>query len=506
MVGREVKKNTGMQRFLFWCANDHVDFRVAEFESLARIFDIELKWVEKTACDGSEEREPWVVIDLASEEEAKKLISRSISTRYCVHLWAHTHGDREDWHAQLKAFVADNAAQVEPFFRPDVSFKVHAEAFMKKYTLQEKLAKIEEFKYLPLEGKVNLSQPDVTFAALEFYGFDHNNLPEKPLRLFFGRLVGEGRRDLITKFSLKTRLFIGNTSMDPQLSFLMANVACIREGDFMLDPFCGTGSLMLTCAQFGAFVMGSDIDFLMLHARTRPSRANQKKRRKNESMLGNFKQHNLQHRYVGVLVADNSRPPYKKDGGGPLFQAIVCDPPYGIREPTERVGTVDDKDPRYPLPDQTALVHFPKKIEYSLGDIYVDLVVFASKHLVLGGRTVFWIPVNREHYATEEINDVLPSHPCLKLVANCEQTISSHTSRRCLVYEKVKELDQVQECDIEAAKFKIHKSTEKFRENFFKGQEMSRAERKERLKKYGHLNLTSAQEETPTSQAEIQSS
>ena len=45
------------------------------------------------------------------------------------------------------------------------------------------------------------------------------------------------------------------------------------------------------------------------------------------------------------------------------------------------------------------------------------------------------------------------------------------------------------ECDIESAKFKIHKTAEKFRENFFKGQEISRAERKERIKKYGHLNL-----------------
>ena len=118
----------------------------------------------------------------------------------------------------------------------------------------------------------------------------------------------------------------------------------------------------------------------------------------------------------------------------------------------------------------------------------MDLVVFASQHLVKNGRLVFWIPVNREHYATTD-TDALPSHPCLRLVANCEQIISSHTSRRCLVYEKLKEPLEVSQIDIETAKFKIHKSTEKFRENFFKGQEISRAERKDRLKKYGHLNL-----------------
>ena len=107
----------------------------------------------------------------------------------------------------------------------------------------------------------------MTFCALEHFGFDHNHLPDEPFRLFFGRLVAEGQRDLIAKFSLKKRLFIGNTSMDPQLSFLMANVACVKSGDLMLDPFCGSGSIMLICARFGAMVMGSDIDFMMLHAR-----------------------------------------------------------------------------------------------------------------------------------------------------------------------------------------------------------------------------------------------
>lgn len=81
-------------------------------------------------------------------------------------------------------------------------------------------------------------------------------------------------------------------------------------------------------------------------------------------------------------------------------------------------------------------IHF--QVEYNLGDIYVDLVIFASKHLVNGGRLVSWIPVNRQHYATDPTSEVLPSHPCLELIANCEQVISSHTSRRCLVYQKVR--------------------------------------------------------------------
>ena len=68
-----------------------------------------------------------------------------------------------------------------------------------------------------------------------------------------------------------------------------------------------------------------------------------------------------------------------------------------------------------------------------MGDILADLLIFASKSLTENGRLVFWIPVNREYYS----DDKLPSHPNLKLVANCEQWLSTHTSRRCLVMEKV---------------------------------------------------------------------
>lgn len=64
--------------------------------------------------------------------------------------------------------------------------------------------------------------------------------------------------------------------MDPQLSLLMANQARIKNSDIILDPFVGSGSLLVAAAEFGAYVIGTDIDFLMLHARTRPSRISQK--------------------------------------------------------------------------------------------------------------------------------------------------------------------------------------------------------------------------------------
>ena len=40
----------------------------------------------------------------------------------------------------------------------------------------------------------------------------------------------------------------------------MPSLAHILPGHRVLDPFCGTGSLLLSAASLGAFVVGSDID------------------------------------------------------------------------------------------------------------------------------------------------------------------------------------------------------------------------------------------------------
>ena len=143
-----------MKRYLFWCANEHVDFRVPEFESLAEILDVTLTWVEKTPESG-EEREPWVIIDLVDEAAAKKLISRSISTRFCIELWADS-PTREGLHASNKKHIGDNVEQLSNVFDESKSFKVQADAFMKRYTMEEKLKRINQFQYLPSKASVTL--------------------------------------------------------------------------------------------------------------------------------------------------------------------------------------------------------------------------------------------------------------------------------------------------------------------------------------------------------------
>ncbi|XP_057651094.1 tRNA (guanine(10)-N2)-methyltransferase homolog [Diorhabda carinulata] len=412
--------NKCWKTYLLWFAQEHTEFRSAEINSLLSLLNIEMRYVEKP-----KDIEPYWIVEFSSEDDVKLLASRSVSLRNCIELWAHAKSIPAI-HDKLKNYPLQ---LYKSHFDANKSFKIEVETFCRHFTQKEKVDKLEAFSYLPVSGPVNLKNPDVTLQYIEYYGTISNDPPELPYFVFFGRWVANGLRQLIKKLSLKTRKFIGNTSMDPQLSLLMANQAKVKDGDIVLDPFVGTGSLLVAAAQFGGYVIGTDIDYLMLHARTRPSRIKQKMREKDESIKANMKQYNLEHKYLDVMVNDFSVSFWKDTV---QFDAIITDPPYGIRESTERIGTTktDCK-----VKEEHLHTHIPAKIDYGISHIYRDLLLFSAKHLKVGGCVVCWFPVFREDYDEKS----LPSHPCFNLTANCEQVLTKVTSRRLLTFEKIRD-------------------------------------------------------------------
>ncbi|XP_044735604.1 tRNA (guanine(10)-N2)-methyltransferase homolog [Chrysoperla carnea] len=455
--------NLSWKRYLLWFAQEHVDFRFAEITSIIQLLNIPIKWVEEPTPE-----DPYWIVQLPSEEAAHLIASRSVSLRCCLELWGRAK-DIPTLHESLKKYPFD---EMSKYFQSDISFKIHVETFCKHFTQKEKVQKIETFSYLPLKGTVQLIDPDVCLHYIEYYGLNPNDIPEKPLDVFFGRWICDSARYLISKISLKTRKFIGNTSMDAQLSLIMANQACCKPGDICLDPFVGSGSLLVAAAQFGAYVIGTDIDYMMLHARTRPSRITQKKREINEGILLNMKQYHLEHLYLDVLVADFSLPLWRSE-----FQidSIITDPPYGIRESTEKIGIEKDN---YELTEEHLQNHVPSKVDYGLSQIYHDLLSFSAEHLKLNGRLVCWFPVYRDDYSPE----ILPENSCLQLIANSEQILNKYTSRRLLTYEKVKEFDKNH--------LDVMKEIPDFRQKYFAHGDETRKERKAKraeLREIGRL-------------------
>ena len=55
--------------------------------------------------------------------------------------------------------------------------------------------------------------------------------------------------------------------MDNKLSLVMANMGLVKKGSFVIDPFVGTGSILVPCTAFGGTCVGTDIDIRILRGK-----------------------------------------------------------------------------------------------------------------------------------------------------------------------------------------------------------------------------------------------
>lgn len=95
-------------------------------------------------------------------------------------------------------------------------------------------------------------------------------------------------RRLFTQYALSSRLYLGPTSMDTEMAFLMVNQAHVTRGSLVMDPYVGTGSILLAAAARGAVVLGADIDIRVLKLGKLD-----KKTGKHHDVYSNFQQYGL---------------------------------------------------------------------------------------------------------------------------------------------------------------------------------------------------------------------
>uniref|UniRef100_A0A1A7WHI6 tRNA (guanine(10)-N(2))-methyltransferase TRMT11 n=2 Tax=Iconisemion striatum TaxID=60296 RepID=A0A1A7WHI6_9TELE len=438
--------------YLLHLAHDNLDFRLPEIKAL-----LALRAKPFHPCENFHEQSPFWCVNSLSEEDVRSVMARSVCAKSAFELWGHGHT-----HSELRTSLLNYSPEkMSPYVHKESTYRINVYTFNKTLLFADRIKKIDALEYLPFEGTVSLTSPQHIFCLLEDYGTDPNNIPEHPNYIYFGRWIADGQRELIRSHSVKNRHFIGNTSMDAGLSFIMTNHAKVKENDLVFDPFVGTGSLLVACSHFGAYVCGTDIDYNTIHGKGRSSRKNQKWRGPDENIRANLRQYGTEKTYVDVMVSDASTPVWRN---ATLFDAIITDPPYGIRESTRKTGS--HKDITKSPDGSYAESHVPVSQAYSLSDIFADLLNFSAYRLVVGGRLVYWLPIYRPEYCEETI----PLHPCLQLVSNCEQTLSSHTSRRLITMEKIKEPKELDglahQSDPRSSPYQGHNA---FREKYFSG-------------------------------------
>ena len=123
-----------------------------------------------------------------------------------------------------------------------------------------------------------------------------------------------------------------------------------------------------------------------------------------------------------------------------------------------------------------------------LCDMFFDLLKFSAETLVLGGRLVYWLPV----YTPEYTEQMVPWHLCLKLISNCEQKLSSHTSRCLITMEKVKEFEnRGQYSHLLSDHFLLYQGHNSFHEKYFSGvtKRITKEEKSSRNEKLRFLTM-----------------
>ncbi len=83
-------------------------------------------------------------------------------------------------------------------------------------------------------------------------------------KIYVGRMLAKIPRSSFEDRKVQKRPFFSPVSLHPRLARALVNLSRIKEGQTLLDPFCGTGGVLIEAALIGARIIGSDIDKRMV--------------------------------------------------------------------------------------------------------------------------------------------------------------------------------------------------------------------------------------------------
>jgi tRNA (guanine10-N2)-dimethyltransferase len=72
-----------------------------------------------------------------------------------------------------------------------------------------------------------------------------------PQEAILGEVLWRPKRGRFLNRSPQRRPFTHPSNLTPQLATCMLNMARVREGQVVLDPFCGVGSTLMECHLLG---------------------------------------------------------------------------------------------------------------------------------------------------------------------------------------------------------------------------------------------------------------
>ena len=211
-------------------------------------------------------------------------------------------------------------------------------------------------------------------------------------------------RGILKKYALKNRLGVGrseiSTAMEPEIGIIMANfvLAGTDTGQSIMDPCCGSGSLLLYASALGATNLVG-VDSLECVWKN----ANDEFRRHTRVIGTNTSKVKLAlPRFFHGDVFDPSSTECLQTINE--FDALIVDPPYNIGAPIILAGK-DIRPLNYHQHNETLHVESAGTVNVAQRDITASILNIARKVLVDGGRLVFFLPVQGDdmHLSLEKL-------------------------------------------------------------------------------------------------------
>ena len=255
-------------KYLVHFYDEWSDFKHAEFVHLLALFgghcytDVTTGPPVGTSSSSS----TYLPVELPDDHVARLICSRSVLVKHIIHLWSDGHTFDEMFDGLGK--VAHQSECQTYLADPRLKWSLVIDPYCKSWTHEQQESCRKHFAFLNFQGPVRVKEPDVEYVFLVNYQSaihaDYDSRPAVPC--YFGRQVAHGgMRKELKKYDLKQRIYLGPTSLDHALAFIMANLAHVKKGMLVLDPFVGTGSILIALAHFGAKCFGTDIDLRVLN-------------------------------------------------------------------------------------------------------------------------------------------------------------------------------------------------------------------------------------------------
>jgi tRNA (guanine10-N2)-methyltransferase len=374
------------KHYLVWFGrnNSYFNHRFSELEGLARLFGCDPSTLFVGSKPGALSPDPYAIVALPNERVAEQICSRAVIAKFIVELWGQGSSDSSVMEGVRTTLPQCDWDQL--FLNKSFSYKVLAYGVQ----ISEEKRRDRMYSFASLftgTERVDLRNPDYTLYIIDEHemsfgqtGTRDESISAPRKRTFYGRLVSDSNNGHRQPYALPDRPVLGPTSLDNDLAFLMANVAEIDSGKFVLDPFCGTGGLLISATACGEVPqMGTDIDVRVLEGECVAYIKNKVSEDMTKDIFENFTHYKLP--IPEVFASDNSNHCWRTNR--PIFDVILTDPPYGVRAGAKKIG----QKSQHEVGNRDS--YHPQMLGYLPNEVNSDLLSLSSSLLVDNGTLVF---------------------------------------------------------------------------------------------------------------------